>query len=185
MPTKSRRRQATIGSRQNPKPFVWFMTGLFLGLCLSIFYIGYDRGLVVISQSADTKEATSEVGDAGRSDSLTFDFYTILPDMEVVVTTEELLGSLSDSEETSSLRRLDGTYVLQVGSFRRMTDADRLKANLALLGLEAHVQTFAIEDEGTWHRVRIGPYTEHANLSEASRILKDSEFNPIILKIKS
>ena len=58
-------------------------------------------------------------------------------------------------------------YVLQVGSFRSLDDADGMRARLALLGLEAVVQTVAIDGETAWHRVRVGPYTELRALNRA------------------
>jgi cell division protein FtsN len=59
-----------------------------------------------------------------------------------------------------------GPYILQAGSFRRAEEADTLKANLALLGVEADIQKVTV-DNNTWHRVRIGPY---ANLDELNRM---------------
>ena len=46
-------------------------------------------------------------------------------------------------------------YVLQAGSFRASTDADRRRGELALLGLEAAVEEIST-DTGSWHRVYIG-----------------------------
>ena len=49
-------------------------------------------------------------------------------------------------------------YYLQAGSFRRFEDADRVKAQLALLGVVAGVQRVTINGGETWHRVRVGSY---------------------------
>ena len=59
---------------------------------------------------------------------------------------------------------------LQVGSFAGQGDAENLKAQLALAGLEATVQMATIPDKGVRYRVRVGPYD---NTDEAGRIKKD------------
>ena len=59
---------------------------------------------------------------------------------------------------------------LQVGSFAAQGDAENLKAQLALAGLEATVQTATLPDKGVRYRVRLGPYD---NADEAGRFKKD------------
>ena len=58
-----------------------------------------------------------------------------------------------------------GVYVLQAGSYRNEADADRVRAQLALQGVDAKVQRVAV-DTDVWHRVRIGPIS---NLDELNR----------------
>jgi cell division protein FtsN len=53
----------------------------------------------------------------------------------------------------------EAVYLLQLGSFRSTSDADRLKASLALLGITARVEKVTIDDKGTYYRVRSGPYS--------------------------
>ena len=60
-----------------------------------------------------------------------FEFYDILPEMEVVIPPEEL--------ETVDERQTNFQYRLQVGSFASREDADELKARCALLGFEAEI----------------------------------------------
>ena len=47
---------------------------------------------------------------------------------------------------------------LQAGAFQRADEADNLKAQLALLGVEAVIQTSEVPNKGVLHRVRIGPF---------------------------
>ena len=187
---KHRRRQATqSGSRPTPpRRWPWFTAGLLLGLGLSVLTIGYERGYLAFAfpQSGDAIAAT-HVPSQGHVDTSkpTFEFYTMLPEMEVAVSDEEVLERPSTEVSTDKDKVLAGSYVLQVGSFRQLTDADRLKANLALLGLEAQIQTVSINGEETWHRVRVGPYDKSTRLNEARNRLKDNKINSILLKIKS
>jgi cell division protein FtsN len=74
-----------------------------------------------------------------------FDFYKVLPGEPQAV--------LPKASEPPSQPLL---YV-QVGAFQNPTDADNLKASLALLGIEANIQSVEVPEKGILHRVRIGP----------------------------
>ena len=93
-----------------------------------------------------------------------YDFYTILPEIESVVPEP---GTSAHGELGKPDR--DVRYVLQAGSFANFEDADRLKASLALNGLQAGIQKVAIEGRGEFHRVRLGPYSRLENLDAADR----------------
>jgi hypothetical protein len=75
-----------------------------------------------------------------------------------------------------------GTYVLQAGSFRNMADADRVKATLAMQGVESRIQQVTI-DEDTWHRVRIGPFDDLAQLEQTRRKLRDKHIEVIVIRL--
>ena len=62
-------------------------------------------------------------------------------------------------------------------------DADNLKAKLALTGLEASVQTAAIPDRGTWHRVRVGPYRKVEEVNRAQAILKQQGIEAVLIRV--
>jgi len=66
------------------------------------------------------------------------------------------------------------TYFLQAGSFANAEDADKLKARLAMLGVEASLQTVNIPDKGTWHRVRSGPYKNAGEMNNVRILLKQN-----------
>lgn len=65
-----------------------------------------------------------------------------------------------------------GTYVVQVGSFKRAADAERVKAELALRGIVASVQTATLPDGQTTHRVRLGPYANKQAAEQARGALR-------------
>jgi cell division protein FtsN len=64
--------------------------------------------------------------------------------------------------------------ILQAGSFPNVSDAEKLKAKLALLGVEANIQTATIPDKGVWYRVRLGPYKSADEINRASSFLKQN-----------
>lgn len=66
------------------------------------------------------------------------------------------------------------SYFLQAGSFSTTNDAEKLKARLALLGLESSIQTATIPDRGVWYRVRLGPYKDTDELNRTRDSLKQN-----------
>lgn len=82
-----------------------------------------------------------------------FDFYSMLPNFEIVIPEQEADVS-ADTQPKAIVE--PGLYVLQAGSFTTYADADRRRAELALQGIESRIQRVSIDDK-TYHRVRIGP----------------------------
>ncbi|HVK57093.1 MAG TPA: SPOR domain-containing protein [Burkholderiales bacterium] len=62
------------------------------------------------------------------------------------------------------------TYYLQAGAFRSASDADNLKARLALMGLEANVAPAELPNVGKMYRVRLGPYKSDQVASKKSQL---------------
>lgn len=61
---------------------------------------------------------------------------------------------------------------LQVGSFRKRSEAEEMRAQIALLGYQAHIEQARIEGRG-WYRVRLGPFAERAELTAAEDELQE------------
>ena len=109
-----------------------------------------------------------------------FDFYTLLPEMEIFIPEQDKAAQL----RMPKIKR-PGTYLLQVGSFRSFSDADAFKAQLALKGFESRIQTITIDNDSTWHRVRIGPITEMPTLNDIRSRLRKNDIEFMLLKIKA
>ncbi len=129
--------------------------------------------------AADSKAGVTEAAPKPR-----FEFYTMLPEMEVAIPDSELppkseSGSASEAQPASG-----GAYYLQAGSFRLFEEADKMKANLAFLGLEADIQTVTINGTDTWHRVRVGPFSDVASLNESRTRLRQNKVETIVLKVR-
>jgi cell division protein FtsN len=120
----------------------------------------------------------------------TFEFYTILPEMEVVIPDEEIVTPADDTpakpprETTTAPDHEQHSYVLQMGSFRKHQDADRLKAKLALIGIEADIQKVSINNRDTYHRVRSGPYRTQSQLNAVRRLARENNINSLVIKLK-
>jgi cell division protein FtsN len=106
-----------------------------------------------------------------------FDFYKILPGEEPA--TEQ---QLKDAQSKPAAAK--ETYFLQAGAFPNAPDADNLKARLALLGIEASIQTTTVPDKGVWHRVRLGPYSSVEELTRVRDTLKQSGIETTLIKVR-
>jgi cell division protein FtsN len=71
-----------------------------------------------------------------------------------------------------------------MGSFRKHQDADRLKARLALIGIEAEIQKVSINNKDTYHRVRSGPYTSQAQLNRVRKLARDNNISTLVVRLK-
>ena len=74
-------------------------------------------------------------------------------------------------------------YILQAGSFRNRQDAEKLKATVALLGLEASINQVSINRE-QWHRVRIGPVNNRRELNANLNLLHRNNINAMAMELK-
>src|SRR5438105_14952763 len=102
---------------------------------------------------------------AGRA-SDKYDFYEMLPNFEVVVP-EKDKDVKRDPPAAARIGR-PGVYVLQAGSYRNEADADRVRAQLALQGVDARGQRVAVDND-VWHRVRLRPITSPDELNRVRR----------------
>ena len=75
-----------------------------------------------------------------------------------------------------------GSYVLQVGSYRKFEEADRVRAQLALQGIESKVQRVSV-DSDTWHRVRIGPISDLKTLDRVRQRLREAEMDVLVIRV--
>ncbi|MEM7304565.1 MAG: SPOR domain-containing protein, partial [Pseudomonadota bacterium] len=111
-----------------------------------------------------------------------FDFYTLLPELEVVV--DENTTSQSSNNKNASVPKKSGNYVLQVGSFKSNEEADSLKAQLALMGVVTNIEVVNVN--GTqWHRVRIGPSQSLEQLESTQKKLRAQKIDSILLKVRT
>ena len=115
-----------------------------------------------------------------KEEKQTFDFYQMLPNFEVVIPEHD--KEVQRSGEVSKVEE-PGMYVLQAGSFRNAEDADRLRAQLALVGLESDVQTVTIDRNQTWHRVRIGPFSNLDRLDQARKRLAENNIQALVIRV--
>lgn len=183
MPRDYKHRAQTRPVKRPLPAWLWLLTGILLG--------GFVVGLVWLDGQStgpgaewvgaipdrvpqDTPEPVRRV-ETPAPPIPRFDFYNLLPEMEVIVPESEIKKprvkpAAPDSPTTTApASTTAGTFYLQVGSFRNAEQADNLKAKLAFSGFETVIHKATIEINGkseTFHRVRVGPFN---NLEAANR----------------
>lgn len=175
------RRQAKRGSSPASGGLLSFGAGMICGLGLATlaWLGGYlpGRGDAETAQQPSGRDEPPIAEEVAGERSRQYDFFTVLPEREVVVPKEEIAER---ARERSSEAASRGPYVLQVGSFRSGEDAESLRARVTLLGLDARVQSVTVDDV-TWHRVRAGPFETAREADGARRRLLDNGFEAMVL----
>jgi cell division protein FtsN len=181
------------GRRNGSSLLVGILIGLVLGLCVALAVAWYINKMpspfasrVAPPAKNDVPKALPPQGTrtdepkAKSEEKARFDFYKILPGAEEP-------KSEKQPRETPQASPPAGreAFMLQAGAFQNAADADNLKARLALLGFEATIETSAVADKkGTWHRVRVGPYTSVAELNRTRDTLNQNGVPTTLIKLR-
>jgi cell division protein FtsN len=116
-----------------------------------------------------------------------FTFYDILPGNQEAVPGAAPSGAAEQGavQGQAAAPSVTGEMLfLQVGAFQKSTDADNLKARLALMGLVAGVQEVTIPEKGTLFRVRVGPYASVDEMNRARGVLAQNEIPVSVVKAR-
>ncbi len=162
--------------------------GLAAGLAIAVaIYVKAHRPDVPgakIAAKIDKKRprgGDSSDADSGAPDDSpkSYAFYDMLPKFEVVVP-EKDKDVRPDARAVPETR--GGTYVLQAGSYKNFADADRVRAKLALQGVESKVQKVSVDND-TWHRIRIGPISNLNELNRLRSILRKADVDGLVIRV--
>ena len=183
-----------FSSGTKPLPlWIWLFAAVaisgFVGL---IYYLDQYERAKSIAQHVDSskakttthqKEAQAKSTDESKS---RFDFYKLLPNLSVDVPRPDATDSKPNTaSEQKSNTAPQFSYILQAGSFKEFHEADRLKAKLALIGVQANIEKVTCNKSDVWHRVRIGPITSEREMNKVRNRLRSEKIEPIALKVKS
>lgn len=168
-------------------------SGLLIGLAIGLGMAGVlywkdHHPSPAAAKPGKTVKKRSRAGDAQESadadasvamPAKSYDFYKMLPSFEVVVPkkTKDVRPDIRLAPETRP-----GTYVLQAGSYKNFADADRVRAQLALQGIESKVQKVSVDND-TWHRIRIGPVSNLAELNRMRDILRKANVDVLVIRV--
>ena len=121
---------------------------------------------------------TARLDDKAKADDSKprFDYHKILPGEDV-----EKAAKDAQKGSTAAVRE---AFFLQAGAFQNARDADDMKARLALLGIEARIETSSASDKGVLHRVRVGPYTSVEELNRTRDTLKQNDVATTLVRVK-
>ena len=181
--------------RQKPSLELWKMREFGMGALVGIILAG--SATVFIMNARQHEAAVREKNEAPRPDphrkapadpeasgtaatGEKYDFYEMLPKFEVVVPEKEkdVKGDLSAAAKVER----PGVYVLQAGSYRNEADADRVRQQLSMQGIDAKVQRVSV-DTDVWHRVRIGPITNLDQLNKVRKQLQAADVDALVIRV--
>jgi cell division protein FtsN len=182
-------------SRQNQPDlarFKQFGLGLGIGLLVALAVFGWQRNAMqqlLREQAAvprpepratagEAEPATDVPSDAPAAAQ--YDFYEMLEKFEVVVPEKERDTRPKNLLPAAITR--PGTYVLQAGVFRNAEDAQRIRQQLAVLGVTASVQRIAVDND-VRHRVRIGPLDNLEEVNAVRRKLQGADIESIVIRV--
>lgn len=202
-------------SRRQVPGWVWLFTGVVVGLFVAfLVHLGgvqmAQPAVATQPQNGPQDTSSKQNAKSGKGDQPKFDFYAVLPKMEVIVPK----GDDNDQDDTHPAKPHDNDnppskaassaapkatspapaatatpasgqrYMLQAGSFRHEADADRRRAKLTLRGFQVNIQPVQLDSGDTWHRVMIGPYTTLAALHDAQDKLIKQGVETLPIQIK-
>ena len=173
-----------------------------------------ERLAVPMQQSGSQPLSTSD-GDAAATDAPEeeprFSFYKMLPNYEVVIPEEEYPDqspaqptsnsssashsspagepppppAASKPQPTTPKVEEPGSYIIQAGSFSTFGDADRRKAELALLGLPARIVEVTLASGKTVYRVQSSTITSSSQLNDLLGRLRENRIDTLVMRAKN
>ncbi len=170
--------------------WVWLLAGLAIGLFVALlvylkdFSVLPNKAAPVVDRGQPAEPVEKKVVPEKAPEAHAplqkprFDFYNLLPEMEVLIPDQEL----ATEREKEPAEKV--VYYLQAASFRKFEEADRMRAQLALMNIESQIQRVTVNDTSTWHRVRIGPFTSARKMDKVRSRLRAANIDPIVLKLK-
>lgn len=186
-------RRGASTARAKPAPgggasWLSFVSGVLVGAVTVWVYMVYRPGITIPAPWAPGAEnaaletpapaSSTEPANNGEPD---FTFYNILPDREVRVHDWEL-GAEARAQDGASKHAPRVDYVVQAGSFKQRTEADELKAQLALNGIRSNIERVVINGQDVWFRVHLGPFSEREVLADTRARLNRLGIKHIVLK---
>ncbi len=175
------KQQLADKGRPISKSFIFVTLILISGFIAFLLYLWkVDPQTLTETTGRTTTEATelpAAHAGSGKRKKDEFEFYTLLPESEVVAPQVESYKSTSKSVSS------DVSYLLQAGSFRNRADADRLRASLILQGLDSRMTPVTGKNGTLWHRVVVGPFTTRSQVNRAQDILAAKNTESLLIKI--
>jgi len=195
-------------AKKNVPGWVWLVCGLAIGGFL-VFLATLEPGGDEIKRTKEPPQAKQQAKPKPQGEQPPkpkYDFYTLLPESEVILppetkepeapakaVTPEQAAKL---DEERALAALSGQvppppptvakapvtqFFLQAGSFRKQVEADKVRAQIILLGQDVRVEQVTVREE-PWFRVLVGPFTTREQLNLAQKTLAGSGYKNLLLQ---
>ena len=179
-----RRGASRAKAKSGPRVPTWLIAvcGVVVGLFIA-FLFTLEPGRESVKRGAAPIPPTPQAVEQPKRQSPSYDFYTLLPESEVVVPrpAPPPTPPTPPTEPAKPAATAPATqYFLQAGSFRQRAEADRVRAQIILMGLDARLEDAKLANGDVWHRVQVGPFADPARLSQAEQTLSGNGFNNLL-----
>lgn len=179
-------RQQRYRTRQRSPQWLWLLGGILIGLIIpGIIYFQHTKSTVVVEEepirqvealkSADPKKASLKKNQLAEgkfpcpkkasptSSHAHYDFYDLLASQDC--------ETKKDSQPIPPPAK---QFHLEIAIFQTFTDADELKAELALGGFDNVNIVKSIQDDQAVYKVMAGPFDSKASAEKAQKQLKEA-----------
>lgn len=184
--------------------WAWLLLGLALGAAgAALFYISQNQPspLAALPRQAQQLPTPTAPAVPDKTAPATqppavpvplenrYEFYELLKKGEVILPESDKGKAPSTPiapvplPDTPPADAPSGRFILQVGSYRSFEDADRVKASLALLGMDARIEKAALKTGETWYRVRVGPLTDARQMEALRAQMKANGINALLIRV--
>lgn len=190
------------------------LVGLVIGGCVVFYLLAMKPNNLLTTSPTDAVENKKESVEKKKTGGPRFDFYKLLPEnasgsnanKPSAIPTQAPTPSAFDSDtDTTNINtttpstssgipvethaatadaKLPGAYLLQAGSFRSNPDADKVRANIILLGLPSRVESVKNDKGETLYRVYVGSFSSAADMQKAQATLSANKINAVVVKPK-
>ena len=137
-------------------------------------------------ETTEKHETIDDLKDKAETLKKAFEFYELLENDEVAI---DLPGdepaapnnTITTPQNTVASIPEAKSWIIQVASFSRVDDADKVRAELILNGLpNTEIVSVDVSGKGTFHRVMVGPFSHRPTLNKAQDILAELNYQPLV-----
>ena len=174
-PSRRTDRAGSSFPRKEGTIFSGVLIGLIVGAVLAVgvaLWITGNNPFKAFSPDATLPPKPQATSPETPETAPSFDFYKMLPS-----------DATSEAPPSPRPAAITTLYYLQAGAFQNPADADNLKAQLALLGVETVIQTRDLGgDLGVFHRVRVGPFHAMDEINNTRALLTQNNIPATLVK---
>lgn len=131
------------------------------------------------NQQAPVDSGAISNNDDAPPQKISFDFYTMLPQMKVSVA--EPGNMLSGNDDALAA---GDHYILQLATVTNEQDAKKFQDGLRLVGFKTVINALT-RGNTTWYRIQMGPYADEQTAQNAQASLQEQQVNAVILHVRS
>jgi cell division protein FtsN len=178
-------------SRQHGGTLLGFVIGLVVGLAIAVAVAIYiaNAPLPFVTKVRPPSAALSPPADGKLPDPNKSFSTGTPPPAPSVAATPAVVPPATGPAATDTAPAKDeplpegSRFLLQAGAFKSPEDADSMRAQLGMIGLDSRI--FPIEQGGqTLYRVRLGPYGQIDDVNRVRKLLADNSIEAQVVRLR-